>query len=158
MMPKRFGAAAMLVAAAFAGAATAGPADSPAADAKRWYENAYAVDFVNGSAGFIDHYSDAIQFVRNDTVLHLDHRGFESALNDIYVAPWTRAGWKNTQLVSVEAMPLGPSAALLKSRWRMTDANGKPVTACALPGWNYVVVRNGGTWKIATEIEADCAP
>lgn len=135
-----------------------GASGSLARDARDWYEKTYAADFVSGSADFYGHYPEQVQFIRDRTARILSRAEFEAALNEHYVVPWTKAGWRNTRLVSVEASPLGPGTALLAARWQMTDGNGNSVTGCALPGWTYVALRSESTWKIVTEIEGDCQP
>lgn len=135
------------------------PADATAPthlDAADWYRQRYAVDFVQGSAGFYDHYVDRILFVRGTDVQQLDHDAFAAALDEIYTGPWTRAGWKRSELRRVETLALGPRTTLIMTRWAMLDDAGHVVTGCALPGWNYIVVQSGDTWKIAAEIEAPC--
>lgn len=125
-------------------------------DAADWYRQRYAVDFVQGSAGFFDHYVERILFVRGADARQLDHASFAAALEEIYTGPWTRAGWKRSELRRVETLALGPQTTLIMTRWAMLDDAGHAVTGCALPGWNYIVVQSGGTWKIAAEIEAPC--
>lgn len=125
--------------------------------AKAWFVDEYVGGFINGDPGFMDVYADQTLLVIKDNVQLLDRESLESVLNNVYVRPWVKAGWESTALIDIDVEELGSDSARVTASWAFLDSDGKNVVGCDKPEWHYIVVRDGETWRVVSEIEGTCS-
>ena len=130
--------------------------DGAVKSAENWYEDIYAVGFVEGDPNFYDHYLDHIYLGFGNNVGYHTKESLETEIND-YISDWAAAGWEKSEFQSVEGAEIDPQTVMLTARWQIKTAAGEIVTTCETPGWIYIVVASDDTWRVISEFEAPCA-
>lgn len=127
------------------------------AEAKAWFVDSYAADYISGAEDFFDHYADDVLLVTPDSAKVYDkNTTMIPFLNEEYLDDWSRNGLSHVELVHMEPTVLGPNTVAIAAEWKLLNDKGETVAHCDRPVWNYILNKQDRTWKVIGEVEASC--